>query len=80
MMMFEPDPVVVFERPEQMARILEHLKGNGRLNIGDATVQHMYGKFSEEAYCAGWVNVDSDPEDCDRYLCEFADWLAGMRV
>lgn len=58
-----------YRYPEDMKRILDYLSEHGTLHVSGSTVEEMYGDFSEDRYCAGWMSVDDD------LLEEFADWL-----
>lgn len=54
--------------PEDMDRIISHLSERGDL-VDGTYIEKMYGAFSDERYCAGWMEVT------DEILEEFEDWL-----
>ena len=58
-----------FMFPEDMKRILDYLSQNGDVFVGDAIIEGMYQQFSEEVYCAGWMELT------DEMLKEFEAWL-----
>ena len=64
----------VYDRPEDMAKILEYLAENGTLQVSGTSVERFYREFSHECYCAGWMSVREET------LAEFADWLAEIDI
>ena len=55
--------------PEDLKRIRSYLEKIGTLNCTDKKLDSLWCKFSEEEYCAGWLNPHDD------LLEHFADWL-----
>lgn len=63
-----------FEYPEDMERILAYLERHGTLNISNREVERLYREYSENSWCAGWV------EATDRKIAGFAKWLSEVDV
>lgn len=63
-----------FDYPEDMERILAYLEKHGTLNISHGEVERLYRKYSEDTWCAGWV------EATDRKIAGFAQWLSEVEV
>ena len=63
-----------FMYPEDMELLLSYLNKNGKLMIEPHTLEEMYEGFSEERYCAGWMNIT------EHILEEFAEWLSEIEV
>ena len=63
-----------FEFPEDMKEIMRYLHANGNVYVNEKTIEKLYGDFSEEEYCAGWMCVD------EKRLDEFANWLDGKEI
>ena len=55
--------------PDDMERIIMHLSERGDVLIDGFYIEKMYGAFSYERYCAGWMEVT------DEILEEFEDWM-----
>lgn len=71
---FEPYIDYKFIYPEDMDRIIEFLESRGKLNISYIRLEELYGQFSDECYCAGWMRLDND------LLERFANWLSKEEV
>lgn len=63
-----------FDYPEDMERILAYLERYGTLNISHREVEILYRKYSEDSWCAGWV------EATDNKIASFAKWLSEVEV
>lgn len=63
-----------FDYPEEMEKILDYLNKWGNLNISAKEVEELYREYSEEVWCAGWIEVH------DHILPSFADWLSEVEV
>lgn len=63
-----------FKYPEDMAQILAYLSHHGILRISETDVEKYYSDFSDEHYCAGWMQVD------EQRLEEFADYLSEKEI
>lgn len=70
MKVFEKFDNNTFNHTEDMCEILGYLHKRGRVNVSPEEIETLYGDFSEEESCAGWMNVSDD------YLEMFADWLS----
>lgn len=62
------DPVVPYDYPKDMEKILKYLESEGTLRVTGKCVEDMYRKFSEE-HCASWLSADYN-------LRAFAIWLS----
>lgn len=65
--------------PEDMEKILTYLSSNGKLNISPASVERLYGDFSNELYDFyddRWEWAPVTEEVLDR----FADWLNDYEI
>lgn len=69
MRVYERNPEIEYDYPEDMKRILDYLNEHGKILVGELTIERLYSDFSYEEYSAGWMSVDSDT------LAEFEDWL-----
>lgn len=58
-----------FEYPKDMKKIIGYLHTHGIVKCNNYQLEKLYGIFSEDFYCAGWVNVDKE------VLKRFANWL-----
>lgn len=67
---FEPYTNYKFIYPEDMELIINFLESRGKLNISYIRLEELYGQFSDECYCAGWMCVDNG------LLEQFANWLS----
>lgn len=63
-----------FSYPEDMERILAYLEKHGTLNISHREVERLYREYSEDSWCAGWV------EATDHKIAGFAKWLSEIEV
>lgn len=63
-----------FMYPDDMKRIVNYLKQHGDVFVGDVIIEIMYEQFSEEVYCAGWMEVT------DEILKEFEAWLNERKI
>lgn len=57
------------EYPVEVLYILGRLNKHGKFNGNLHTLNKLWRIFSEENYCAGFLNPD------ETYIKEFADWL-----
>lgn len=55
--------------PDDMKRIISYLEQKGDVFVADVIIEKMYKQFSEEVYCAGWMELTDD------MLKEFEAWL-----
>lgn len=55
--------------PEDVKKIREYLEKIGELEATDAEIDNYWSLYSEERFCAGWMDVNEDLLDM------FADWL-----
>ena len=58
-----------FKYPKDMKKIIGYLHTHGIVKCNNYQIEKLYGIFSEDFYCAGWVNVDKE------VLKRFANWL-----
>ena len=63
-----------FDYPEEMEKILDYLNKWGDLNISAKEVEKLYRYYSEDVWCAGWIEVH------DHILPDFANWLSKVEV
>ena len=70
MRVYERNPEIEYDYPEDMKRILDYLNEHGKILVGELAVERLYSDFSYEVYSASWMSVNSD------MLVEFEDWLA----
>lgn len=70
MKVFEKFGNDTFRNSDDMYEILGYLHMRGRVNASPETIETLYGEFSDEEYCASWINVS------DEHLEMFADWLS----
>ena len=63
-----------FRYPSDMDTILEYLAGKGTLNVSAKSVEELYGDFSDDMYCAGWMDITSER------LEQFAFWLSRQDI
>lgn len=59
---------------DDMEKILNYLRANGKINVPESEIKSYYEEFSEEKYAAGWISLD------DERLREFADWLSEIEI
>lgn len=69
MRVYNRKPKFDYEYPEDMKLILDYLNEHGEILTGELVIEDLYREFSDEVYCAGWMEVD------ERRLEEFEDWL-----
>ncbi len=60
--------------PEDIERIMYYLEQRGRVRVTTGQIVALYAQFSDEEFCAGWMNVT------DENLELFAKWLAEYEV
>lgn len=58
-----------FKYPKDMKKIIGYLHTHGNVKCTNYQLEKLYGIFSEDFYCAGWVDVDKE------VLKRFANWL-----
>ena len=63
-----------FMFPEDMELLLSYLNEHGKLMIEPPTLEKMYEGFSDDRYCAQWMDINED------ILEEFAEWLSEIEV
>lgn len=63
-----------FTYPEDMEILIKYLEDNGTLNITYKRLEELYFEFSEERYCAQWMDVDNDMLDL------FSEWLENYEI
>lgn len=63
-----------YRYPSDMDTILEYLASKGTLNVSAERVEELYADFSDDMYCAGWMNVTSER------LEQFAFWLSRQDI
>lgn len=63
-----------FEYPEDMKQILSYLNKVGEIHVSNKTIEKLYRDYSDDIWCAGWMEIDSN------ILFEFANWLAEKDV
>lgn len=71
---FVPYEEYEFEFPEDMEKIIRYLNKHGKVNVNEKLLEALYGRFSDDAYCAQWMEVD------DMILARFAEWLSEIVV
>lgn len=71
---FEPYVDCNFVYPDDMKLIIDYLENKGKLNISYPHLEVLYGQFSDECYCAGWMIPDN------KLLSRFAKWLSEQDV
>lgn len=59
---------------DDVLTILKHLGQSGVLNVVPTEIEDWYRQFSDEVYCAGWIETDAE------HLREFANWLSKQKV
>lgn len=60
--------------PEDMERLLEYLIRHGTLHVSGSVIEELYGTFSEQIYCAGWIELTEER------LQEFSIWLEKIDI
>ena len=73
MRVYERNEVNQFRHPEDMKLILDYLNSHGKILVSNATIERLYGNFSEEC-CAGWLCVN------EYTLEEFEEWLNNVEL
>ena len=63
-----------FDYPDDMEVIMGYLATHGMLNADAKEVEKLYREYSEDSWCAGWMNVD------ENILENFADWLEEKNI
>ena len=63
-----------FDYPDDMEKILNYLHSHGELHISPKEVERAYREYSDDVWCAWWMNLDSYT------LNEFANWLSERGV
>ena len=63
-----------FDYPDDMEKILNYLHSHGELHISPKEVERAYREYSDDVWCAGWMNLDGYT------LNEFANWLSERGV
>lgn len=63
-----------FRHPEDMPLILNYLSQNGKINVSPEQIEELYGNFSEEEYCAGWMTISEST------LSAFAEYLSQKEI
>ena len=62
------------EFPEDMTKIMLYLEEHGRVNVSVEHVEKFYRQYSDEVWCAGWMNAD------EHTVQSFAHWLAEQEL
>lgn len=61
-----------YDYPDDMEKILTYLANHGGVKMSGHEIEKLYRKFSDDWYCAGWMNVS------DELLEEFARYLSSQ--
>lgn len=71
---FEPYINYNFIYPDDMKMIIDYLESKGKLNVPYSYLEVLYGQFSDECFCAGWMIPDAE------LLNRFAKWLSEQDI
>lgn len=55
--------------PDEMEKILDYLNKCGKVLAKGSIIENLYYEFSDEKYCASWMEVN------EQMLEEFEKWL-----
>jgi len=58
-----------FEFPDDMKKIMDYLRAHGTVYVSAGVIEDFYRRYSEDEFCAQWMNVDGN------ILEHFSDWL-----